>query len=137
MDTPLPIGEDVKELLSHQGFLDNAFVLEVSHVLLGDPQALARRVWDLDRLEEEYIDLKKDMEKILNGIKNDDDRHNKGYNGIEEIKEKHSEKLPKLIPEIEGWNKITYKLLNAFKLFHANYKESKKFTEPIVEKEEK
>ena len=41
-------------------------------MLLGDPQTLARRVWGLDRLEEQYIDLKKDMEKTLNSIKNDD-----------------------------------------------------------------
>ena len=55
---------------------------------------------------------------------------------IEEIKDKHSEKLPKLIPELTGWNKITYGLLNTFSFFHSNYKESKKFIEPIFEKEE-
>lgn len=86
--TPLPIGEDVKELISHQDFSDNSFVLEVSHVLLGDPQALAQRVWGLDGLEEEYLGLKEDMENTLDGIKNNDDRHNKGYNGVERIEGK-------------------------------------------------
>lgn len=77
--TPLPIGQDVKEFISHQGFSDNAFVLEVSHMLLGDSKALARRIWDLDKLEEEYLDLKKERERLMEGIENVDGRHDKRY----------------------------------------------------------
>lgn len=68
--TPLPIGQDIKELISSHGFSDNAFVLEVSHVLLGDPKALAKRVWDLDRLEEQYLNLKKEEEEIVSSVEN-------------------------------------------------------------------
>ena len=79
---PLKIGEDVKEFLSHQGFSDNAFVMEVSHVLLGDPKSLAQRVWGLDRLEERYLKLK---EKGSEDIENDDGRQNKRYGKVEEL----------------------------------------------------
>lgn len=82
--TPLPIGEDVKEFISHRGFADNAFVLEVSHVLLGDPKILASRVWNLDRLEEEYLNLKNEKEKTAGSIENTDGRHNKRYQKTEE-----------------------------------------------------
>lgn len=82
--TPLPIGEDVREFISHQGFSDSVFVLEVSHLLLGDPQILARRVWGLDKLEEEYLDLKEGVKKINNSIESSDDRHRKRYKNIEE-----------------------------------------------------
>ena len=84
--TPLPIGQDIKEFISHQGFSDDAFVLEVSHVLLGDPKSLAQRIWGLDQLEKEYLNLKNEKETILNSIKNDDGRQNKRY-------EKEDEKL--------------------------------------------
>ena len=82
--TPLRIGQDVKEFISHQGFSDDVFVLEVSHVLLGDSKALASRVWNLHKLEEEYINLKNEKETILNSIKNEDGRHDKGYKEKEE-----------------------------------------------------
>lgn len=79
--TPLPIGQDVKEFIFHQGFSDKVFVLEVSHVLLGDPQVLARRVWNLDELEEEYLDLKQKIEEAeaVNSIKNVHDRNKNRY----------------------------------------------------------
>lgn len=95
--TPLPIGQDVKELLSHQDFAENAFVLEISHVLLGDPQVLAQRVWGLDKLEEEYLGLKEDMEKTVDSIKNNDDRHDKRYKNIEEIEEELRDKKKKIL----------------------------------------
>lgn len=80
--TPLPIGQDVKESISYKGFFDNAFVLEISHVLLGDPKTLARRVWNLDRLEDEYLNLKNEKEKIAESIEKSDGRHNKRYHKI-------------------------------------------------------
>lgn len=82
--TPLPIGQDVKEFISHQGFSESAFVLEISHILLGDPKILAQRVWGLDRLEEEYLSLKGEKERLIESIENADGRHNKGYEKIEE-----------------------------------------------------
>ena len=82
--TPLPIGQDMKEFISHQGFSDTAFVLEVSHMLLGDPKILTQRVWRLDRLEEEYLNLKEEKERLIGSIKSIDGRHNKRYIEIEE-----------------------------------------------------
>lgn len=91
--TPLPIGEDVKEFISHQGFSDNAFALEVSHMLLGDPQILAKRVWALDRLEEEYLDLKEEGGRLINGIANTDGRQNKRYQKTEGKLRDHKKRL--------------------------------------------
>lgn len=95
--TPLPVGEDMKELISQQGFSDNAFVLEVSHVLLGDPKALASRVWNLDRLEEEYLDLKKEKDRLIDSIETIDGRHTKRYEEIMENEEKEREQKKKLL----------------------------------------
>ena len=85
--SPLPIGQDMKEFISHQGFSDRAFVLEVSHVLLGDPKILARRVWGLDRLEEEYLNLKEEKEKLADSIESLDGRHNKRYKTYKKVEE--------------------------------------------------
>lgn len=95
--TPLSIGEDMRELISHQGFSDNAFVLEVSHVLLGDSKILASRVWGLDRLEEEYLDLKKEKDRLVGGIETIDGRHTKRYKDFKEIEEKARDQKKKLL----------------------------------------
>ncbi len=50
--SPLPIGEEVLELMETFELSDNTFVLESSHLLMGNPLDLARRVWHLDTFEE-------------------------------------------------------------------------------------
>lgn len=82
--TPLPIGEDMKGFITYRGFSDSAFVLEVSHVLLGDPKDLASRVWDLDQLEEDYLDINEEKDRLINSIETLDGRHDKRYREIEE-----------------------------------------------------
>ncbi len=91
--TPLPIGQDMKEFISHQGFSDSAFVLEISHMLLGDPKILTERVWRLDRLEEEYLNLKEEKERLIGSIKSIDGRHNKRYKEVEEKLRDQKKKL--------------------------------------------
>lgn len=92
--TPLPIGEDVKEIIAGFGLSDDVFILEVSDVLLGDPKLLANRVWGLDKLEENCLRLKKLGDELFKGIQNHDGRHEKGYKEIEEkIKENKKEML--------------------------------------------
>lgn len=91
--TPLPIGQDMKEFISHQGFSDSAFVLEVSHMLLGDPKILAQRVWRLDQLGEEYLNLKEENDKLVASIKSLDGRHNKRYKEVEEKLRDQKKKL--------------------------------------------
>lgn len=95
--TPLPIGQDVKEFISHEGFSENAFVLEVSHVLLGNPKILAKRVWNLDRLEEEYLNLKSEKEKVVCSIENADGRHKIRYKKSEDDEENLRDYRKKLL----------------------------------------
>ena len=82
--TPLPIGQDIKESLAHQGFSNNAFVLEVSHLLLGNPKNLARRVWRLDELEEKFLSLSEEKEDLTESIQKFNGREKKGYIKLEE-----------------------------------------------------
>jgi DNA-binding transcriptional regulator PaaX len=74
--TPLPIGEDIREFIDTLGLSRNVFVMEVSHLIFGDSGQLARKVWNLDKLEEEYAGIKKETEKInqLLEIYNDRDK---------------------------------------------------------------
>lgn len=111
--TSLSIGQDMKEFISNQNFSENAFVLEVSHMLLGDPKELARKVWDLDRFEEKYLELKEEKERLNESVKNSDGRQQKRHIEIEEKLRENKKKtlefliflpaLPKeLLPETLG-----------------------------------
>jgi phenylacetic acid degradation operon negative regulatory protein len=78
--TPLPIEEDMRELIDSLGLSVNVFVMEVSHLIFGDPKELARKVWNLDKLEGEYIGIKKETEKVnqLLATHNDRDKKREG-----------------------------------------------------------
>ena len=75
--TPLPIGEDMRELIDSLGLSANVFVMEVSHLIFGDPKELARKVWNLDKLEDEYIGIKKEIEKVNHLLATNNDRDKK------------------------------------------------------------
>lgn len=62
--TPLPIGEDVWEFIESIGLKHHVFVMEILALKLGNPKELARKVWHLDRFEEEYFKLKKEIEMV-------------------------------------------------------------------------
>lgn len=62
--TALPIGEDAREFINTLGLSENVFVMEVSHLILGNPKELAKRVWQLDKIEEKYIEIKKEIETV-------------------------------------------------------------------------
>lgn len=62
--TALPIGEDTREFINTLGLSENVFVMEVSHLILGNPKELAKRVWQLDKIEEKYIEIKKEIETV-------------------------------------------------------------------------
>lgn len=80
--SPLSIGEDMREFIHSIGLSQNVFVMEVSGFILGDPKQLARSIWDLDTLEEEYISLKEKIAKLNQLIKNESDRINKSEAGV-------------------------------------------------------
>jgi len=75
--TPLPIGEDVWEFIESIGLNNNVFVMEVLAMRLGSPEELARKVWNLDLLEEKYIKIKAEIDSINQLIKKYNDRDNK------------------------------------------------------------
>lgn len=86
--TPLPITKDMIEFIESNNLKERVFVLEVSSVLLGNPKELARKVWNLDRIEEKQIALEGRRDEIEESIKFMDGRHNNGEmggdkNGIE------------------------------------------------------
>jgi phenylacetic acid degradation operon negative regulatory protein len=62
--TPLPIGKDVWEFIDTIGLSENVFVMEVSHLIFGNPRELAYKVWHLDQFEEKYIEIKREIENI-------------------------------------------------------------------------
>ncbi len=72
--SPLPIGEDMKETIGAIGLSKNAYVMEVSGFIFGDPKELARQIWHLDKLEEEYIGIRKKIENRIQLIRNANDR---------------------------------------------------------------
>lgn len=81
--TPLPIVQDMMEFIESKQLAKYAFVLEVSHVLLGNPRELARKVWHLDKFKDEFIEIK----EALDCINNIDGRHNNQYS-VEERERK-------------------------------------------------
>lgn len=62
--TPLPIGKDMLEFIESIGLENNVFIMEVSSLPVGDPKLLARRIWCLDKLEDNYSKIKNDIEMI-------------------------------------------------------------------------
>lgn len=73
--TPLPIGEDTREFIDTLGLSKDVFVMEVSHLIFGDPRELARRVWNLDKLEEEYTEIRREIEIVNQLIAGLNDRY--------------------------------------------------------------
>lgn len=75
--SPLSIGEDMREFINAMGLSQNIFVMEVSSFILGDPKQLVRSIWNLDRLEKEYLRLETKIENLNQLIKKESDRINK------------------------------------------------------------
>jgi DNA-binding transcriptional regulator PaaX len=72
--SPLPIGEDMKEAIHALGLSRNAYVMEVSGFIFGDPKELAGSIWHFDNLEEEFAGIKEKVEIGNQLVKNANDR---------------------------------------------------------------
>lgn len=77
--SPYDFVQDMYEFLKIQKLLGKVFILTAKHELMGDPKDLAKYVWKLDQLEEEYeylwqdileINKKKNKAEAINKIKN-------------------------------------------------------------------
>lgn len=75
--SPLSIGENIKEVIQSIGLSKDAFVMEVSGFLFGDPKELVRRIWHLDKLEEECTKLKNRISTVNQLVEKVSDRVNK------------------------------------------------------------
>lgn len=75
--TPLPIGEDVWEFIESISLKHHVFVMEVLALRLGNPKELARKIWHLDKYEEEYFKIKREIESVNQLITTYNDRYNK------------------------------------------------------------
>lgn len=73
--TPLPIMDELREFVGSNNLSNYIFILEVKDVLLGEPKELANKVWKLDKIEEERLELEKEKEEIENYLKTIDGRH--------------------------------------------------------------
>lgn len=62
--TPHDIILDFREFLKEKGLGNYVYVMEVSHLLAGDPQALAKRVWKLEKVNEDYEDILEGIKKL-------------------------------------------------------------------------
>lgn len=116
--TPLPIGGEMMEFVETNNLSGVAFVLEVSHFLLGNPRELARKVWNLDKLGEEYKEILRELKELNSHDKNIDGRLDKSVHKVnrgkldkrkKELKRKRAEvivSLPfsskDLLPEVFG-----------------------------------
>lgn len=72
--TPLDIGEDMREVIESIGLSKNAYVMKVSGFIFGDPKELVRQIWHLERLEEDYLNLKNRLDTVNQLIKKWNDR---------------------------------------------------------------
>lgn len=66
--TPHDIVKDFSEYVDNIGLHDSVYILEASHILAGEQRELARKVWRLDQLNEEYLE-------IINKVKEVENRH--------------------------------------------------------------
>jgi DNA-binding transcriptional regulator PaaX len=68
--TPLPIGKDIGEFIESIGLIREVFVMEVSSLIFGDSKAIARKVWHLDKLEEQCDGIQEEVDMINQLITN-------------------------------------------------------------------
>lgn len=71
---PLDIGEDMQEVIYSIGLSKNAYVMKVSGFIFGDPKELVKKIWHLEKLEEEHIRLKNRLDTVNQLIKEWNDR---------------------------------------------------------------
>jgi CRISPR-associated endonuclease Cas2 len=75
--SPLSIGQDMREFVNSIGLSEDVFVMEISGFILGNPKQLARNIWHLDQLEEDYLHLQAKLRTLNQLIKTESDRINK------------------------------------------------------------
>ncbi len=62
--TPHDVSIDVREFLESYDLGDVVFVLEVSEVLAGDTEALIRKIWNLNNIEKEYLEIIEEVSQL-------------------------------------------------------------------------
>jgi phenylacetic acid degradation operon negative regulatory protein len=86
--TPHDILFDLKEFLEEKELTDYIFLMEVSNLLLGNKRDIANKIWRLEKINEGYKALYKEIYKFKNMYIIYNDRENKcqGENTENELK---------------------------------------------------
>lgn len=63
--TPHDVLSDFMEFVESQEFSDSVYAMEVSKIRVGDVRALANKLWDLEKLNEQYAKILEKMEDDL------------------------------------------------------------------------
>lgn len=75
--TPYDIAQDFREFIENQKLGDFVYVMEVSHLLAGDPKALTSKVWRLEEINQTYKELLDEIEKLKQAYEKLHDRAKK------------------------------------------------------------
>lgn len=65
--TPHDIIKDFSEYVDNIDLHDSVYVLEIAHILAGKQRELARKVWKLDELNEQYLEIFTKAKEVENG----------------------------------------------------------------------
>lgn len=72
--SPLPLGAEMREVIEAKRLEKHVFVLEVSNLIAGDPKELVAQVWNIEKLEKQYIELKESLVEVEKSIESLHDR---------------------------------------------------------------
>jgi len=93
--TPYDFILDLREFLEEKGLDDYVYVMEVFHLLAGDQQELARRVWKLEDLNESYQKLNEEIQNLKQMYIRYNDRVKEYQAKVKGVKEKVENRLEK------------------------------------------
>ena len=72
--SPLSIGQDIREFVSAIGLSERVFAMEIAGFVLGDPKSLVKNIWNLDKLEKDFLDIKTRIDSLNQLIETKSDR---------------------------------------------------------------
>lgn len=75
--TSYDIALDFREFIKAQRLDDFVYIMEVSHLLAGDPKVLANKIWKLEELNKKYKEIYQEIQKLKQAYEILHDRNKK------------------------------------------------------------